>query len=277
MSDIRNFNGVNDETVNQDMNPENNNDQNVNPEKPENLIDFCKRKWQDPTVRAGVIGLSVFIAGNILYGKGKKAGQKACMTKLKKQFDSFSRSMDKKKLSSSPILLEAVNYGIDSGREKAYGEIVTLLANTTGEGRNALESTIEKAVETALGQDFIIEECMEYLGSVIDNNLTEEIKAAAARKAYEELKNNDALKDVVYEASSKASKRILENGDLVEGIVKRSASAAAMEYLDSKKFHKELREEVSSQFKELIDDDVTRKVIKPMVTKTVEEVLDELS
>jgi len=34
---------------------------------------------------------------------------------------------------------------------------------------------------------------------------------------------------------------------------------------------------VSSQFKELIDDDVTRKGIKPMVTKTVEEVLDELS
>lgn len=256
-----------------DNNNENNENENNNVTH-ETFEEYVRRQWNKRGVKTLVISGAAFIAGAIIYGKGKKAGMMKNQKLLERQLDQYAKTSDISKMPVNGILRKAFGYGNAYGMKEANRNLIDLLSATTGEGKDALNKAIQKAVETTLGQDFIVESCMEYLECTIDKNLTEEIKEAAAKKAYEELKNNDALKDVVYEASAKASKRILENGTLVEGIIKRTAGSAAMEYFESKRFRKELKDEVSDQFKELIDDDVTEKVLKPVVEKIMEDIVD---
>lgn len=239
----------------------------VEAKKPETFSEMVKRKWSERTVmqKVAIIGGGVLVIGGIFYGKGKKAGKMNFDRKLRRELEDYRKNASKAKLTKGGIIESAVSIGKASGEELAKKDMLNILAAGNGKDNDALMTVLRDVVEQTFDSEFIALETLEHIDRVIDQDFTKEIEKAAGNMALDALKKDAAMRDVVYDAASKAARRVVENGDLVEGIVKRSAISATEDFLTSKKFKKEVKELVDESLGDLAEE----------LTPTIEKVVDK--
>lgn len=233
----------------------------------ETFAEKVKRKWSETTLmqKAAIIGGGVLVFGGIFYANGKKAGKMNLDKKLRKELEDFRKNPTKAKLVKGGVVETALYVGKTAGESATKKDMLDILAAGNGKDNEALMTVLKDAVEKTLDSEHIAMEAFNYIDEVIDQDFTKEIEKAAGKMAVEALKNDGAMRDVVYDAASKAAKRVVENGDLVEGIVKRSATNVTEDFLTSKRFRKEVKELVNESLADLADD----------LTPTIEKVVDK--